>query len=309
MPLSPRLTRRWIAAARDLERAEIKAPYAGRVQSKDVDIGQFVNKGTAVARIYAVDSAEIRLPLPDEELAYLNVPMSYRNAEQQSGSAVTILAAFGGREHTWQGRIVRTESEIDPVSRMVHVVARRCAIPTLRAATPPVPRWRPACSWKRKSRVARWDNVVILPWSALRGRDQVLVVDDSNRLRFRQVEILRSTSEEVLIRSGLAEGEAVCISALDTVTDGMLVQVTDDDPEIAARNSARPAPAASSPSNRNVTAVRPDPAPNRNPTAGAGTSAPNRNVTAGSGDPGPDPHPPRGRSQPRRGPDPHRRRR
>ena len=262
-------------AARDLERAEIKAPYAGRVQSKDVDIGQFVNKGTAVARIYAVDSAEIRLPLPDEELAYLNVPMSYRNAEQQSGSPVTILAAFGGREHTWQGRIVRTESEIDPVSRMVHVVAE-VRDPYAASSDPSRPPLASGMFVEAEIEGRTVDNVVILPWSALRGRDQVLVVDDSNRLRFRQVEILRSTSEEVLIRSGLAEGEAVCISALDTVTDGMLVQVTDDEVRIAANETVPPASAATGAPDRNATAG-----------AGAGTTAPNRNVTAGSGDPAP----------------------
>ena len=38
-------------ADRDLERAEIKAPYAGRVQSKDVDVGQFVTKGNPIARV------------------------------------------------------------------------------------------------------------------------------------------------------------------------------------------------------------------------------------------------------------------
>ena len=275
-------------AARDLERAEIKAPYAGRVQSKDVDIGQFVNKGTAVARIYAVDSAEIRLPLPDEELAYLNVPMSYRNAEQQSGSPVTILAAFGGREHTWQGRIVRTESEIDPVSRMVHVVAE-VRDPYAASSDPSRPPLASGMFVEAEIEGRTVDNVVILPWSALRGRDQVLVVDDSNRLRFRQVEILRSTSEEVLIRSGLAEGEAVCISALDTVTDGMLVQVTDDEVRIAANETVPPASAATGAPDRNATAnaPAPAPAPDRNATAGAGTTAPNRNVTAGSGDPAP----------------------
>ena len=61
-------------AIRDLERADVIAPYAGRVQSKEVDVGQFVNRGNALGRIYAVDRAEIRLPLPDEELAYVKNP-------------------------------------------------------------------------------------------------------------------------------------------------------------------------------------------------------------------------------------------
>ena len=228
-------------ANRDLERAEIKAPYAGRVQSKDVDVGQFVTKGTAVARIYAVDSAEIRLPLPDEELAYVDVPLSYRGGEQETGPRVTLSARFAGQEHTWQGRIVRTESEIDPVSRMVHVVAE-----VLDPYAPSTDQSRPPLAAgmfveaELEGRTAR--DVVVLPWAALRGRDQVLVVDESSRLQFRQVEILRSTSDEVLVSGGLAEGERVCVSALDTVTDGMAVRVLDDDVRMArATPDAAPA--------------------------------------------------------------------
>ena len=112
-----------VRAERDLARARIEAPYAGRVRRKSVDVGQFVTVGSSIATIYAVDRAEIRLPLPDDELAYLNLPLSYRGARNQAGPRVTLRATFAGETHAWRGRIVRTESEIDPVSRMVHVVA------------------------------------------------------------------------------------------------------------------------------------------------------------------------------------------
>jgi multidrug efflux system membrane fusion protein len=226
-------------AARDLERAEIKAPYAGRVQSKDVDVGQFVSKGNTVARIYAVDSAEIRLPLPDEELAYVDVPLSYRGATRRSSPRVTISANFAGREHTWEGRIVRTEGEIDPVSRMVHVVAE-IRDPYAPGSDPRRPPLSSGMFVEAEITGSTVNDVVVLPWAALRGRDQVLVVDETNRLRFRDVEILRSTRDDVLIRAGLAEGEMVCISPLDTVTDGMVVRVVNDDLQLAG---SVPAPA------------------------------------------------------------------
>ncbi len=219
-------------ATRDLERADVKAPYAGRVQSKDVDVGQFVNKGNTVARIYAVDSAEIRLPLPDEELAYVDVPLSYRGATRESSPRVTISSNFAGREHTWEGRIVRTEGEIDPVSRMVTVVAE-VRDPYAPGPDPQRPPLSSGMFVDAEIRGSTVHGVVVLPWAALRGRDQVLVVDDANRLRFRDVEILRTTNEEVMIRAGLAEGESVCISPLDAVTDGMLVRVVDDDLRMA----------------------------------------------------------------------------
>ena len=237
-------------ATRDVERAEIKAPYAGRVQSKDVDIGQFVNKGTAVARIYAIDAAEIRLPLPDEELAFVDIALSYRGGGPQTGPRVTLSADFAGRRHTWQGRIVRTESEIDPVSRMVHVVAE-VRDPYAPGSDPSRPPLAAGMFVEAEIEGRTVGDVVVLPWAALRGRDRVLVVDESSRLRYRQVEVLRSTSDEVLIRGGLAEGELVCVSPLDTVTDGMAVRVLDGDTRMTRETSgAAPTPTGPGTSDR-----------------------------------------------------------
>ena len=114
-----------VKAERDLERTRIRAPYSGRVREKLVGIGQFVVPGTRLATIYAVDFAEIRLPLPDSELAFVDLPLNYRGEQSSArGPEVVLRAEFAGRVHEWLGRIVRTEGEIDPRSRMVHAVAR-----------------------------------------------------------------------------------------------------------------------------------------------------------------------------------------
>ena len=76
-------------AERNLERTEIRAPFAGRVRQKQVDVGQFVSPGSPLGTVYAVDYAEIRLPLPDEELAFLDLPLVYRGeAAKKSGPEV-----------------------------------------------------------------------------------------------------------------------------------------------------------------------------------------------------------------------------
>ena len=229
-------------AQRDLERAEIVAPYAGRIREKNVDIGQFVRVGDVAATIYAVDFAEVRLPLPDDQLAYLDLPLSYRGGADQPQPRVTLRATFAGESHEWQGRIVRTESEIDPVSRMVHAVVE--------VADPYGPgpnRRRPPLAVgmyveaEIAGRTAR--NVAVLPRAALRARDRVLVVDAENRLSFREVSILRSTTDAVYVQQSLAEGELVVVSPLDAPTEGMRVQLADADAELAARRRGA-APAA-----------------------------------------------------------------
>ena len=218
----------------DLERTRIRAPFAGRVRSKRVDLGQFVGPGTPLATVHATDYAEVRLPVPDDQLAFLELPFAYRNVgSAQPGPAVVLLGRFGGEIHTWEGRIVRTEGELDPKSRMLNLVAR-IEDPYERAAEDPE---RPplAVGMFVAAEIAGRPaaGVVVLPRSALRpGHEpQVLVVDGEDRLRFRDVEVLRLDREEAVIAAGLEAGERVCVSPLDVVTDGMEVRTVDAAPE------------------------------------------------------------------------------
>lgn len=213
-----------VRAERDLERAEIQAPYAGRVRRKNVDVGQFVTVGAAIATIYAVDVAEIRLPLPDEELAYLNLPLAYRGGANRQGPRVTVRTTFAGRTYAWNGRIVRTESEIDPVSRMVHVVAE-VPNPYRPGPGPDQPPLAVGMYVDAEIEGRRFERIASIPRAALRGREQVMVVDEDDRLRFRTIDVLRMTAASIYVREGLSSGDRVVVSTVDSPTDGMLVQV------------------------------------------------------------------------------------
>ena len=229
-------------AERDLSRTEIRAPYAGRVREESVDQGQFVTRGAKVARIYAVDYAEVRLPVPDRELRYLDVPLGYRPtpgsdaAPAAPGPPVELRAEFAGREHEWSGRIVRTEGEIDPKSRMVTLVAR---VEDPYGAGPegaglegdaPAEGERPPLAvglFVHAEILGReLPDAVVLPRIALREGDRVLVLDEAGALRFRDVEVLRLEREQVVIGAGLEVGEEVCITPLAGAIDGMAVRAT-----------------------------------------------------------------------------------
>jgi RND family efflux transporter MFP subunit len=213
-----------VKAERDLERTEIRAPYAGRIREKQVDVGQFVVRGAPLATIYAVDYAEVRLPLPDSELAFVDLPLVYRDDRGEQTYPVVILRAdFAGRIHEWRGRVVRTEGEIDPASRMVHVVAQ-VKDPYARGSDPDRPPLAAGLFVTAEILGHRVDEVAVLPRAAIREDDQVLVVDAEDRLRFRTVSILRSTGGEVIVQSGLSDGERICLSPLSAVTDGMRVR-------------------------------------------------------------------------------------
>jgi len=218
-------------AERNLERTQIRAPYSGRVRRKNVDVGQFVTVGAPVATVYSVDYAEARLPLPDDELAYVELPLHYRGeTARQKGPRVTLRADFAGQTFEWTGEIVRTEGEIDPGSRMVNAVVQ-IKDPYGRGDDPSRPPLAVGLYVEAEIEGITAEGVAVLPRSALRGRSQVLVVTPEDRLEFRDVDLLRTTREEIYVRGGLKAGERVCLSPLEAVTNGMRVRTSASESE------------------------------------------------------------------------------
>jgi multidrug efflux pump subunit AcrA (membrane-fusion protein) len=68
------------------------------------------------------------------------------------------------------------------------------------------------------------EDVIAVPRSAMRNDERILIVDDDDRLRFRDVDVLRIQHDDVLIRMQLGPGERICVSPLQVVVDGMRVQ-------------------------------------------------------------------------------------
>jgi len=225
-------------ARRDLQRSEVRSPFAGRVREKHVDVGQFVARGAPVARIYAVDYAEVRLPLRDADAAFVDLPIAYRDDEQAgAGPEVWLHARFAGQRHSWLARIVRTEGELDPRTRMIHAVAR-VENPYGRGAQPDRPPLSVGMFVEAEILGREVEDVVVIPRSALRGDDRVVVVDESDHLRLREVRVLKRNHDSVLVSGGLAEGERVCTTPLSVAVDGMSVRTLEEPPPDPAPRSA-----------------------------------------------------------------------
>ncbi|MDP6827710.1 MAG: efflux RND transporter periplasmic adaptor subunit [Pseudomonadales bacterium] len=209
-------------STRDLARTEVTAPFTGLVRSENVDLGQFVARGTPVATIYASDQAEVRLPIADRQLAFLNLPVGVRGelpTNQQP--AVALYAEYAGQQLEWHGNIVRTEAQIDTASRMVKVIAR---VDNADQTAP----LSVGLFVNADIEGLTVEDIVVMPREALRNGNRVLVVDRDNKLRFRSIEPLRFYRDDVLIKSGLRAGERVCVSPLQTPIDGMSVNPVAD---------------------------------------------------------------------------------
>ena len=207
----------------ELARTELRVPFAGRVREKKADVGQLVARGAALASVFAVDFAELRLPISSEELAYLELPAA-ADADAGAGPLVRIHGAFAGPEHTWQGYVVRVEGALDPRTRLAHVVARVEDPYGLASGAPPLAMGLFVEVEIEGREVAA---AVRLPRGALHGSAEVVVVDPESKLHARPVELLRTDGEALYVSGGLAAGERVVVRVPSSFVEGMQVQVAE----------------------------------------------------------------------------------
>jgi RND family efflux transporter MFP subunit len=213
----------------DLDRTVIRAPYDGLVREKRADIGQFVNSGSPLAVTFSVEVAEIRLPLPDSQLPYLN--LDEHELVQGRGPGVVLSANIGGQLNSWQGRIIRTEGIFDERSRVLYLVAQ---------IDDPYNRY--SQKWQHSLRMGTFveaaiegeqlDNVIRLPRTALRRDNKIWTVSDNDTLRPVTVEIAHADEQSILIRSGLISGQLICLTVPENPFPGTPVRYQELDDTI-----------------------------------------------------------------------------
>lgn len=208
----------------DLARTRVRAPFDGRVLFTQADLGQYVSTGEPLARIFSTNRAEIRLPLTDQQLRFLEQPFGSGRGAGPLNTPVMLRAEVGGQQVEWQGYLDRMDGAVDDDNRVWYAVAYVDDPYGLQqdAVTTPLVVGLFVDAEISGRRVA---DVFRLPRSALRNGDRVLIVDADNRLRQSAVEVLRTDYESVYVAAGIDAGDRVCISPMDTFVDGLLVEV------------------------------------------------------------------------------------
>ncbi len=219
------------AARAELESAQlqkkrtiIKAPFDGRVRAKSVDVGQYIRPGAQLGTIYAVDVAEVRLPLSDRQLGLVDVPLRYREATEAEGTPVVLKGQYGGKSYEWMGRVVRAEGGLDEKNRLLYVVAQ-IEDPYARDVNQPDRPPLSAGTFVEAQIAGRYhQGVFTVPRRALRNGNQLWLVDADKRLFRRQVDVMYKGKNEIYVNGGLNNGEQVVLSQLDIAVEGMQVR-------------------------------------------------------------------------------------
>lgn len=213
---------------RNLDKARVRAPFRGRVLETMADVGQRVGAGasSALAQVYDLESGEIDFSLSRTELDLLRFGATFASSETKPEAL--ILDDEGTPGH--HGVLERSEGVVSPRTLLTTVVARidGCFAnpfpPPSASSTPPL-----SPGQFVKARLLGPEvEVFLVPGSAFRERDRLLVIDEEDRLRFRKVRSLKQANDAVWVETGLEEGERICLTPLDIVAEGMKVTPTEE---------------------------------------------------------------------------------
>ena len=204
---------------RNLEKTSIKAPYDGLVRKKNVDRGTVIGPGYLIANIYAIDYVEVKLPVADQDLAFLDIPLDGSQIAKNKQPQVLLAGTLGGKQIVWEGNIVRMEAEIDPKSRMVILVARisqpyKYKIPL-----------RVGQFVEAKIIGKKFDGLYILDREFIKNNQVITINGIDSTIVFKQVSVLRFIDDMAYIDTGLDRGELLCMTNLDVMYDGMKIRL------------------------------------------------------------------------------------
>jgi RND family efflux transporter MFP subunit len=213
-----------------LERTAVYAPFAGRVWERNVDIGQVVATGQSLGRIFANDVVEVSLPLDDEEMGRLGLPLAFAASEQQPGPKVDFSATVGGIERQWTGEVVRTAAAVNSQTRQINVIAE-LKDPYGKGADGGAP-MAPGLFVNAVIHGDTIPDVLIAPRASLRGDDRIFIGDTKKgTLSIRTVDLIYSDPHGAYVRTGIDAGEFAITSPIQAAFDGMNITVMERMPD------------------------------------------------------------------------------
>jgi RND family efflux transporter MFP subunit len=183
---------------------DVRAPTAGLVLARNVELGQIVSPGSgALFRLAEGGEMEMRAQLAQQDLSNVHVGMPAQVTPVGSNQSIT--------GHVWQ-----VAPTIDPQSRLGEV----------RIAVPYSPAMRPG-GYAQASITAGTTTAPVLPQSAVLSDDKgnyVYIVNGKNEIERRNIQIGAVNENGVTVMAGLSGNEPVVLSAGPFLNPGQKVK-------------------------------------------------------------------------------------
>ncbi len=185
---------------------KVRAPFAGVVTLRNVDVGTLVNTGSTML---------FRIAQTNLLRTYLNVPQS--SASDVHAGQMASLATPELPERKFSGTVTRTANALDPASRTLLVEVQ---VPNQEG------KLLPGMYVEVDLHLPRKDPPLLLPSDTLSVRPEgtlVAALDSNNTVHFHRVVIGRDYGSDIEILSGLSAGERVIANPNDSVQEGVKV--------------------------------------------------------------------------------------
>ncbi len=222
-----------------LARTSVRAPFAGRVRSKSSDVGQFVAPGSRLGRIFSTDITEVRLALTDTDLSKLNLPVAYVAKDRASAPSVTLSAVIGGARREWAGKIMRTDSTYDTMTRALTAIVE-VRDPYGKGAADGVP-LAPGLFVDAQIEGRTFKNAVVFPRDGLRPGNEIYMVDENGKAQVRKATVLDTDADRAVISAGVKPGDLIVLSPMEKSRLSMDLKVLDiNDPKTVLVEPEKP---------------------------------------------------------------------
>ena len=202
-----------------LDRTELKAPFNSRVKSENIDIGQYVKSGSSIAVLAGTDSVEIAVPLTSENLHWLNIPLHSRTL---NGPDAVVSVTNSGPDNEWQGHVLRSTGEVNPKSRMMDIIIE---VRDSYRLSNPKNTGRPALTIGTfvdvQLKGKKLKDVFVIPRTTYRDDSTVWLIDNEGKLRIQKVIPVRIEKNEVIISTGLTDGDQIIVTNISGAANGM----------------------------------------------------------------------------------------
>ncbi|MCX7567759.1 hypothetical protein OS189_15550 [Sulfitobacter sp. F26169L] len=220
-----------------LERTELTLPFAARVSSTSVEVGQFVRVGQTAAVLNGIDAAEVEAQVSITTMRNLmqstdrgadSVPVDPSRMTEilrDMGLSAEVHLRLGQDVLTWAASVERISDTIDQKTGTLGVIVRVDS-----AYTDAKPGKRPPLTkgmFVEVTLKAQQINGFVVPRSALRD-GQLMVADAEDRLHLLPVGFDMVQDGIAVITSGIAEGARIVVSTPSPTISGMLLDVTED---------------------------------------------------------------------------------
>jgi membrane fusion protein (multidrug efflux system) len=194
-------------ALRLLADRTVRAPFAGIVGLRQVDVGARVDEGAVLTTLDDLSEVEVQFAVP--EIFYGQI----ERGQTMSASGV----AFGDRR--FQGTVATIDSRVDKVARSFLV----------RAVLPNPDFSLPAGMFLHVELIIEERDALTIPEEAVlaEGRTTFVFTTEDGHATRRDVELGQRDLGRVEVTAGLAEGENVVSSGLQRLRDGAPVDIRD----------------------------------------------------------------------------------